>query len=114
MIDPMHFEIILRNIISNAIKYTRKGGTINFNCKKSEANKIEISICDTGIGMNRTLINNVIKKRTVDSSTGTMKEKGTGIGLQIVHELVKANNGLVNIQSKPDRGTCISLIFPKK
>ncbi|MEM1258322.1 MAG: tetratricopeptide repeat-containing sensor histidine kinase [Bacteroidota bacterium] len=113
-IDPTHFRIILQNLISNAIKYTNKGGTIRFNCKKHEPDKVEISICDSGIGMDRSTINAITNNQTVNSSVGTMNEKGTGIGLQIVQNLVRINGGFIEIQSKPSSGTCVFLNFQEK
>ena len=114
LIDPIHFEIILRNITSNAIKYTNHGGIIAFNCKKVDSKSIEISICDNGIGMSKTMVHDLMKKQIVKSSVGTTNEKGTGLGLQIVHELIKINEGSLKIQSKPKAGTCIFLVLPKK
>ena len=111
LVDPTHFEIILRNLISNAIKYTHKGGTIHFNCKRKDSSFIEISICDSGVGMSRSTVNALLKKQAVKSLAGTMNEKGTGIGFQIVQDLVKANDGDMKIQSKPNNGTCIFLYF---
>jgi len=110
-VDPTHFEIILRNLISNAIKYTHKGGTIHFNCKRNDSSTIEISICDSGIGMSKSTVNVLLNKQAVQSQAGTINEKGTGIGFQIVQDLVKANDGNVKIQSKPNNGTCVFLYF---
>ncbi|MEO0572015.1 MAG: tetratricopeptide repeat-containing sensor histidine kinase [Bacteroidota bacterium] len=113
MIDPTHFMIILQNVISNAIKYTNKGGTILFNCKKYRSDRIQISICDSGIGMDPSTINTIMDNQTVKSSVGTMNEKGTGIGLQIVRKLVKINNGYMEMKSKPNGGTCVFLNFQR-
>ncbi len=114
MIDPEHFVIILQNVISNAIKYTGKGGVISISCKENDSNRTEIEICDSGIGMDQSTINAIMNNQTVNPSVGTMNEKGTGLGLQIVYNLIKVNNGYLRIESKYNGGTCVFLNFPRK
>ena len=114
MIDPTHFIIILKNVVSNAIKYSQKGGNICLGCKKNDPDNIEISVCDSGMGMDPAKVHAIMNNQTVSSSVGTMNEKGTGIGLQIVHNLVKTNGGDLYIQSNFTEGTCVFLKFRRK
>ena len=113
MADPMQLEIILRNIISNAIKFSSKGGIIRFNSLKSKNGFAEITIQDSGIGMNKTLVEAVKQHETIISTPGTLGEQGTGIGLQIVKDLVRINGGRVEIDSELHQGTSIFLYFEK-
>ena len=110
-IDPMHFEIILRNIISNAIKYSNNRGLITFSSRESDNGMAKISICDAGIGISKSVIEDILQNETINSSPGTMGEKGTGIGLQIVQDLVKINKGSLRIESESKKGTCILLFL---
>lgn len=110
--DSVHFDIILRNIISNAIKYTPTSGSVYFNSTES-AEMIEISICDTGLGMNESTISAILNDEPIKSKPGTAKEKGTGIGLKITQELLRINNGSLKVKSNGELGTCIYLYFQK-
>jgi len=106
-------ETVFLNIISNAIKYSKPGGTIDLNWRALDKEQSEISICDNGVGMSPSNVKAISKGETIKSSLGTMNEKGTGIGLQIVHELIKINHGDVKLTSQVDKGTCFYLYLPR-
>lgn len=109
-VDSAHLEIILRNIISNAIKFTKDKGQITF--KSQEKNGIaEISICDNGIGMAKATIHQLLKNDPIEPKEGTHKEKGTGLGLQISKELIAINKGELNIESRLGEGSCFYISF---
>lgn len=112
-VDPVHLNIIMRNIISNAIKFTPNKGKINLNATEKEG-MIEVSICDTGIGMESKTIKSIQRQDEIGSTPGTLKEKGTGIGLKIVQKLIRINKGRIKIESRVDQGTCFQLMLPKK
>ena len=112
-IDPSYFGMILQNVISNAIKYSYKGGVITFNCEEKNSEFVEIKICDSGVGMKPSTIEAINNNETVNTTVGTQQETGTGIGLQVVQNLIKIHNGIVEIQSKPNKGTCVVLKFNK-
>jgi signal transduction histidine kinase len=111
MADPLHVDIILRNVISNAIKYSKKDSAIILDWKKNGGNRAAISICDQGMGMNKHTIESIFRGEISNSTKGTSEEKGTGIGLQIVQELIEINNGKFNLKSEPQKGTCVFLEF---
>ncbi len=111
-IDHEHLNIILRNIILNAIKYSRKKGTINFYGKEKE-NTIIFSVCDNGIGMSKKLIDNLLQNNNSSSKPGTLNEKGTGLGLNICNDLLIANNGSLAIESELENGSCFHIELPK-
>ncbi|MBI9069815.1 MAG: PAS domain S-box protein [Salinivirgaceae bacterium] len=109
--DPHFLATILRNLISNAIKFTKTGGTITINSEKQE-NLICISVHDTGIGMKREYIDKLFEKENNISTTGTSGEKGTGLGLLLCSELITKLNGKLEIQSVENIGTTFSFIVP--
>ncbi|MCX6163020.1 MAG: PAS domain-containing sensor histidine kinase, partial [Ignavibacteriae bacterium] len=79
--DRNMVEGIIRNLSSNAVKFTRKGGVVNVSAKTMPDNSVEISIKDTGIGMNKEMINNLFRIDIDTSRKGTEDESSTGLGL---------------------------------
>ncbi|MDT0607348.1 tetratricopeptide repeat-containing sensor histidine kinase [Croceitalea rosinachiae] len=112
-IDKEHLNIILRNVVSNAIKYSHLNQKITFNAIE-DIKTIKISICDEGIGMTKGLINNVLTGKSITSIPGTQNEKGTGLGLNICKDLLVANKGSLTIQSQSNQGTCFHITLPSK
>lgn len=110
--DPEHLNIILRNIILNAIKYSKKKGVISFYGKQMER-QIIFSVCDDGIGMSKKLVDNILQNDNITSNPGTLNEKGTGLGLNICIDLLVANNGNLQIESEPENGSCFKVQLPK-
>jgi len=87
---------ILNNLISNAIKFTNIGGTININIFKNNINEIEFHVIDTGIGIPEEKLEKLFANNKKFSSTGTAGEKGTGLGLEICKRLVEIHGGKIN------------------
>ncbi|MBK8723508.1 MAG: ATP-binding protein [Saprospiraceae bacterium] len=85
--DEIYLKIILRNIISNAIKFTKENGYILVD-SKVENEIVQIIIRDTGIGISSEKINKIFK--LFESSTGTKKEKGSGLGLSLSLDIAKS------------------------
>ncbi|NNC34490.1 MAG: hypothetical protein HKO09_06415, partial [Croceitalea sp.] len=110
--DPDQMNIILRNLIYNAIKYSNTEGSIKINCVQNNADLI-LSICDDGIGMNQNQIDNILNAVEVQSTPGTYQEKGTGIGLSITMELIKLNDAYMTIESEENKGSCFNLHLPR-
>lgn len=111
--DEEHLNIILRNITLNAIKYSIKGGKISFNSRDSTENQIIFSVCDNGVGMSKSFINQILNNHSSVSKPGTLNEKGTGLGLKICQDLLVANNGDLTIESTLGRGSCFEMKLPK-
>jgi len=109
--DPNILNTVLRNLITNAIKFTNHWGTISI---KAEMNNYctEIIVADNGIGMDKEKIDKLFKVNTDTISRGTANEKGTGLGLIICKEFVEKHGGRIQVTSKPGVGSQFKIIFP--
>ena len=102
--DENNIKIILRNLISNAIKFTGNEGQITL-AANTDADKLTISIEDTGIGMTMAEIEKLFSSDTHFSQSGTLGEKGTGLGLLLCQELIALNGGKLAANSVPGEGS---------
>ncbi len=110
--DLSLFHTITRNILNNAIKFTPEGGEIRITTEPyGEDGKILIAISDNGIGMSKEQIDKIMNMEA-DSTPGTQGEKGTGLGMKLVVEMVHKNQGELFIKSEPGKGTEISFTVP--
>jgi signal transduction histidine kinase len=107
-IDKDLLDIIIRNLLSNAVKYTPRGGRISILLKdKSRTGEgIILKICDNGIGIPEDKQKTLFTATEIESTPGTENEKGTGLGLKLCYDLVKLNNGDIQVESRIDEGTC--------
>jgi signal transduction histidine kinase len=103
-IDHNHLKVILRNLISNAIKFTPPKGHISITSHQIK-DKITISVKDTGRGMDTDEIERLLSVKTHFTKPGTQGEKGTGIGLLLCRELIELNGGELWLTSEVDKGT---------
>ncbi len=117
--DTLRLQQILFNLIGNSIKFTSKGG-VTVACEVVHENpfsqEIQITVADTGIGMESSYINAIFKKFSQEDITITREYGGTGLGLAITKELVKLMNGRIEIESIKNKGTTIRLyiLFQKE
>nr|WP_321411502.1 HAMP domain-containing sensor histidine kinase [uncultured Carboxylicivirga sp.] len=111
--DPDMIKIILQNLISNAIKYTPSGGVIDIYIGLIDG-IVKLDISDTGVGMSNEMIEKVLHARSIPSRKGTDLENGTGLGYLICNEFLENNNGVMDIRSKTNYGTTVSLLFKHK
>jgi signal transduction histidine kinase len=107
--DKNLLQAILRNLFSNAIKFTPIGGIITVTTKTQHAGT-EICISDNGIGMNEEIINK-IESGISYSSLGTENEKGNGMGLQLVAEFLEKSGSKLHIRSVPGEGSTFSFVL---
>ncbi|MBS1682423.1 MAG: tetratricopeptide repeat-containing sensor histidine kinase [Bacteroidetes bacterium] len=106
--DGSQLEIILRNLVSNAIKFTKQHGTVAIQGIQREG-RVEIRVEDNGVGIEAEYKNQLFKPGKKFSLPGTHQEKGTGIGLTITKEMVLANGGDIHVESEIGKGS--SFIF---
>lgn len=110
--DQNQLDIIFRNIISNAIKFSNKDSKVKVDVQRLDTTA-EISITDNGIGMGKKQITTILSGKGTDKSRkGTDNEKGTGFGLVIVGEFIKNNKGSIDIISKEGKGTTFIITLP--
>lgn len=101
---------ILRNLVSNAIKFSQPGGEIRISAKERE-DMMVISVSDRGVGMSKEALMRFNSSLSF-SEPGTMQEPGTGIGLILTKEFVQKNEGRIYIDSTPGKGTKVSFTLP--
>ncbi len=110
--DPVHLAVILRNLVSNAIKFTPKGGSITVGVRTLNG-MVELSVTDSGIGMNEFAQQQLFNpERRHLPSYGTENEPGAGLGLLLVKELVEINGGLISLTSVTKKGTMFKVTLP--
>jgi signal transduction histidine kinase len=109
--DENHIKVILRNLVSNAIKFTDNNGSIVL-ATKVDYNSLIVSVTDTGKGMNRDEIEKLFSISTHFSNSGTSGESGTGIGLLLCKELVELNGGKLSVTSATGKGSCFYFSLP--
>jgi signal transduction histidine kinase len=108
VVDPAHFQAVLRNLLSNAVKFTPSGGKVSFEAKQ-DGDRWVLSVLDTGVGMSPEKAVSVFKPHDIDSTPGTDSEKGFGLGLDICREFILLNGGEINAESIPSQGTRVSV-----
>ncbi len=109
--DVDHVNLVIRNLLSNALKFTEAGGEVRLSatCKDTYC---EISVADTGIGMSVQLLENLFNKQSSNSHTGTDGEKGVGLGLILCKDFVEKNGGKIWVESKEGEGTTFYFTLP--
>lgn len=109
--DKHMLETVIRNLISNAIKFTPENGMITITTK-TEQNNAKISITDTGIGIEKKELAKLCKIESNYSTPGTNKETGTGLGLILCKEFIEKQGGTISVSSQPGKGSCFSITLP--
>jgi signal transduction histidine kinase len=113
--DPDLLQTIFRNLISNAIKYTKRGkieissNEIIINNKKY----VNVEVADTGQGIPREVVESLFKNEKISSMEGTNAEKGTGLGLNLVKEFIDKSGSKLTIESAPGEGSTFSFYLPR-
>jgi len=108
--DPMHFERVIFNILSNSLKFTPSGGDIFFQLSCHEK-KARLIIRDTGKGMDEYQLQNLFERFTESQKAISLQQAGTGLGMSFVKELMKINHGEIMVESSLEKGTTFFLDF---
>ena len=109
--DKDQLNLVIRNLISNALKFTPDQGKIILDCQL-EGKRAVITITDTGIGMDDETLNKLFKKNIHYTTSGTRGEKGSGLGLLLCYEMIQKNDGKLWVESKPGKGTIFYIALP--
>ena len=112
-LDKDKMDSILKNLISNALKYTPEGGSVHIFTAETEDNW-SVEVKDTGIGISASEQKKLFRMHFRGSNAINSKVTGSGIGLLLVWKLVRLHKGKINFSSTEGKGSCIKVIFPKK
>lgn len=110
--DKQMLHTIIRNLITNAIKFTNIGGNVSISSTNKEHQDV-IEVHDSGVGMEQKELKNLFKIDMHATSPGTQGEKGTGLGLQLCKEMIEKHKGSIWAESKPGIGSSFFISFPK-
>lgn len=110
--DRNSIQIILHNLLSNAVKFSHKGGLVE-GIVEDNSTRASLIVKDHGVGMSKNHIMQLMSSELNISTPGTMNEKGTGLGVNIIKEFVEKNHGKMKIESAKNAGTTITLNFQK-
>ncbi len=111
--DEQMIKLILRNLVTNGIKFTNNGGRVSVLLSGSDGTN-EICIEDTGIGISEEKLGKLFKIENVTKSEGTAGEKGTGLGLVLCKEFVERHGGKISVESEVGKGSKFILTLPSK
>jgi signal transduction histidine kinase len=111
--DADHLDFLVRNILSNAIKFTPDGGKIHISVKPYQDDQVIFEFRDTGVGIQPSRVQSIFSVNNV-STTGTNNEKGTSLGLVISKEFVTANEGRIWVESKAGEGSSFFFVLKRK
>lgn len=106
--DYNTISVVIRNLISNAVKFTPMGGEISISTEALNKETTVVSISDSGIGIPEDKLDNLFSIHNEYTSYGTNDEKGTGLGLRLCNDFIKMNNGTINVISKVGIGSTFS------
>jgi signal transduction histidine kinase len=109
--DEDMINLVLRNLVSNAIKFTNKGGIITVSSKQT-AGLMHICVADTGVGISENAIERLFTKNVNPTTLGTANEKGTGLGLLLCKEFVEKNGGTIVVRSDEGKGSTFEIKLP--
>lgn len=110
--DPNMLHSIFRNLITNAVKFTKEGGTVTITAKDHENGMILFSVKDNGIGMSSEIVNNLFRIDTNVSRPGTQNEPSSGLGLILCKEFIEKHEGKIWVESKIEKGSTFYFTIP--
>jgi len=111
--DSNMLQTVIRNLVSNALKFTPKGGKISVSAKTTGDKGVEISVKDTGIGMTSEMINNLFRLDVKTNREGTDGEPSSGLGLLLCKEFVEKPGGKIRVESEVGNGSTFYFTIPK-
>ena len=109
--DKAMISSILRNLISNAIKFTNPNGTISISTTQNQK-ELTVAISDSGVGISKMAIEKLWRIEENSSTMGTQKETGTGLGLLLCKEFISKHGGNIWVESEPGKGSTFSFTIP--
>ncbi len=113
--DPELISVVIRNLVSNALKFTPHGGSVMikaYHTHENDSERLVVLVTDTGTGMYPETIDNLMNKNIHYTTYGTDNEKGSGLGFQLCKEFVALSQGHIWIQSTPKAGSSFFVSLP--
>ena len=111
--DKAMLDSILRNLISNSIKFTNENGQISIMAESMPDLSVKVSISDTGIGISQAMLKNLFRIDANTSRKGTNNEASSGLGLMICKDFIEKHGGNFWVDSEEGKGSTFSFILPK-
>lgn len=112
--DATMVRTVIRNLVSNAIKFTEQSGSISIWCREKDANSVLVGVTDDGIGMDEETQFKVLEPNRTFSSDGTGGEKGTGFGIALCTEFIEKHNSELHLESQKGFGTTFSFELERR
>jgi PAS domain S-box-containing protein len=112
MADPNMLRAILRNLITNAIKFTNSGGSVTISARETDEHTVLFHVKDTGIGMSPEMMNKLFRLDANISRPGTQNEPSSGLGLLLCKEFIEKQGGKIWAESEVGKGSCFSFSLP--
>ncbi|MDZ7692132.1 MAG: ATP-binding protein [Balneolaceae bacterium] len=105
-------KTILRNLITNAIKFSQPGDEVLVQAKQA-GDKVEISVIDEGVGIEKDALKKILSKKSTFTTSGTDGEKGSGLGLELCIDFVEIHGGTITVDSELGEGSTFTFTLPK-
>lgn len=112
-VDLDSLKIVLRNLLDNAIKFSKENGKISFYTTENNSNFCQLVLEDNGIGMNQNTVDELLQENELLAKKNNSEIIGTGLGMQLCKQMIKKNGGTINIESQANKGTKVILLLPK-
>jgi len=109
--DINMLKTILRNLVSNSIKFSNPGGEVVVKAERKDK-KVALSVTDNGIGIEEEAIEQILDKKSSYTKTGTGGEKGTGLGIDLCIDFIEKHNGELQVDSEPGKGSTFTFTLP--
>jgi two-component system heavy metal sensor histidine kinase CusS len=110
--DLMMFRRLISNLLSNAVQYTKKDGTVTVSINAVNPKRLDIVVRDTGIGIDPAALPQIFNRFFRTQAARIQNPQGMGVGLYMVKSIMNLHSGTVDIQSDPGRGTTVTVSFP--
>jgi signal transduction histidine kinase len=110
--DRPMLETVIRNLTSNALKFTPRGGQVTL-AARANGTVVTVSVKDTGIGISPADVAKLFRLDAQHTTLGTEKERGSGLGLIICKEMVEQNGGQIMVESELGTGTTVDFTVPR-
>jgi two-component system sensor histidine kinase/response regulator len=111
--DEVTMHTVFRNIISNAIKFTPQNGIISIDAKRTDNHYVTVIFHDNGAGIPKEILNKIMVDNETYTSRGTNNEKGSGLGIHLIRDLLEQNKSSFSIESEEHKGTTVTIKIPR-